>query len=931
MNGENRKVPAWGLLAASTSLGYLLIALAWVGLSDHLVSSLVRDPAMIAWMQTRKEWFFVGVTALLLALLLSWYGRAQQTLMKRATERERALVGVTRTTQNAVALLDENGALTMANPAFADLFGHTPTSIVGRALPQLAAPHAYGTPDLGALLDKTRRNGIGVERVVLLGRDGSARPVRFLASILEGEESNHGGFVLSGIDLRDREETEARVQRLQQVIAEHVVDRLDLESVVNNALRAAVAVTHADIAGVALLEPSGKMAYRWLVGFPEGADIADLLKPFSREEGLAGAVYQEQRPLVIENYRAASNVLPSFRDSGLRSGMGVPLKVGDEVPGALVVGSMRRTHAFSEENGPVLEAIARQIAAALRHVRVLEDLRQTQARLERIAEAVPDVLFSAQLPGFELTFISPGVESIFGITVSDLMANPDLLRAHTHPEDRERVQAAFAAAVEVGATVDIEYRVDPIINKDLRVECRARVERSGPGGPLALFGVIRDITARRAAEDRLEFLAFHDSLTELPNLHGFRAKLNELPDTAHGVVMYLDLDRFGVYSEVFGDDVAEQVLQSIAARIAAVIGSDGLVARVIRDEFLIWLPTPAGEEHVRGNALADRIRLALVGPVELGDEEVFASASIGYSLRPADSGDASVLVAHAQKALRKAKEGGGGGVAAYQVELSEKGQRMFSMEARLRKAIERHEFRLVYQPLVDLSSGQMVGVEALLRWVDSAGNATSPVDFIPVAEETGLIVPIGDWVMDKVCLQVAEWNAGGIHIFGAFNVSVRQFWGGDLVARVMESVRRSGVDPTRIEVEITETAAMLDPERAQRVMVSLAEAGVKMAIDDFGTGYSSMARLRALPVHKLKVDRSFVSGIGGDVREAAIVDSIVQIARSLHMTSLAEGIETVSQRDSLRQLGCQQGQGYLFSPPVPAEQIAKFYGKSFLT
>jgi diguanylate cyclase (GGDEF)-like protein len=397
-------------------------------------------------------------------------------------------------------------------------------------------------------------------------------------------------------------------------------------------------------------------------------------------------------------------------------------------------------------------------------------------------------------------------------------------------------------------------------------------------------------------------------------------------------VLYLDLDNFKLVNDSLGHHAGDLLLAQLGDRLRTCTREADLVARQGGDEFLLLLadmdlhgdsPIPNVSEGQRmvAEAVAVRVHECLRAPFVLDGTEFYVSASIGISTYPQDATDADALLRNADAALYESKRNGPGGFLIHSVEGAGSVSKL-SLATRLRKAVERRHWVMHYQPVIDLSTGVIMGVEGLLRWQDPRGGLIAPGEFIPLAEEMGLIEAIGDWVVAEVARQESIWESEGIHLETGFNLSPRQLWQPDLVFRVLSHLERAGADPSRIVVEITETAAMTDPERTQRVLWELHGRGVRLAIDDFGTGYSSLSRLKHLPVDILKIDRSFVRDVPHEHEAASMVRAMVQLAESVGMVPLAEGIETEDQWRFLVEQGCTLGQGFYFSRPVPAEEIA---------
>jgi len=435
---------------------------------------------------------------------------------------------------------------------------------------------------------------------------------------------------------------------------------------------------------------------------------------------------------------------------------------------------------------------------------------------------------------------------------------------------------------------------------------------------------------RIESERRLAFLAQFDALTGLPNRALLADRFSQMLVQARrrGAqlgALFVDLDEFKLVNDSLGHGAGDELLKEIARRLQATVRSGDTVARIVGDEFAIVLADLARPEDAA--VVAQKLIEALVAPVDVRGHEVFVTASIGIALFPTDGNDAEALLAAADAAMYRAKQAGRNSFQFYTPEINRRTKARAVLGRELRRALERDEFRLVYQPKFDLKSERPSGAEALLRWQHPSRGVVLPAEFIAILEESGLIAQVGEWVLRQACADIRAWQARGVRALPiAVNLSARQFRQLDLAARIRSIVDEAGVGPELIELEITESQLMQDPDHAIRAMRSLAAAGMRIAIDDFGTGYSSLAYLTRFPVSALKIDRSFVAGILQQGGDATIVRTIIEMAHTLGLAVIAEGVESEGQKHFLRGLGCEQAQGYLFGRPVDADGMAQLAG-----
>ncbi|ABD06867.1 diguanylate cyclase/phosphodiesterase [Rhodopseudomonas palustris HaA2] len=431
-----------------------------------------------------------------------------------------------------------------------------------------------------------------------------------------------------------------------------------------------------------------------------------------------------------------------------------------------------------------------------------------------------------------------------------------------------------------------------------------------------------DVTERRKAEAKIAHMAHHDGLTNLPNRALYQERLQQALEQARGgggrvAVLCIDLDLFKNVNDSFGHPMGDRLLRCVADRLRAQIGGNDLVARLGGDEFAVVLASVASPNEA--SDVAARLIELVSAPYDMDGLEVVIGASIGIALAPGDGDDCDVLMRSADMALYRAKAAGGGCHHFFEKEMDRQAQRRRDMERDLRHAFARGEFDLHYQPLIDLAEDRVSGFEALLRWHHPERGMVSPADFIPIAEDIGLIVGLGEWVLRQACLEAARWP-NDVKI--AVNLSPVQFRSRNLVQVVISALAQSGLSPRRLELEITESLFLADSEANLATLHQLRSLGVRISMDDFGTGYSSLSYLRSFPFDKIKIDRSFVKDLTERPDCLAIVRAIAGLGRSLNITTLAEGVETVEQLDALRAEGCHEVQGFLFSPARPAAEIA---------
>ncbi len=504
-------------------------------------------------------------------------------------------------------------------------------------------------------------------------------------------------------------------------------------------------------------------------------------------------------------------------------------------------------------------------------------------------------------------------------------------------EDRERVDVAFAEALRHGNSFNLEFRIAGSDGEVRNLYVVALAENVVDGGA-RFIGTLQDITERRRAEQQIHQLAYFDAVTGLPNRASIRAHLVQALALAKRnerslAVLSIDLDHFQRINDTLGFASGNELLRAVGERFRAVLRAGDSVSlmsetlnletvgRAAGDEFIALLPDIANAEDAA--VIARRLRGALSEPFEIADQEIYARTSIGISVFPDDGPSADDLLKHADSALAQAKREGRDCYQFFTAALNARAFKRLTVEMHLRRALDRDQFMVYFQPKLRASDLAVVGFEALVRWMHPDLGRVSPAEFIPIAEETGLIVPIGEWVLGHAASQLVAWDqAGRARSKCAVNLSAMQFRVKDLHQRLARVVTDCGLDASRIDLELTESVLMEDGQAAIRTLHELKSHGFGVAVDDFGTGYSSLSYLKRLPIDVLKIDQSFVRELGTGGEDAAIVSTIISMARSLNLKVVAEGVELQTQLDFLRAQGCDELQGFLFSPPLPAAEIA---------
>ena len=556
--------------------------------------------------------------------------------------------------------------------------------------------------------------------------------------------------------------------------------------------------------------------------------------------------------------------------------------------------------------------------------RANQALQEAEARYHSIFEHALEGIFHST-PAGRFLVANPAMARILGFE------SPESLLAALHdtpgqlyvePERRDEFRRQIEAQ---GSVSNFECQMFRKNNEVIWVSLNAYVQRDAAGQVQYYEGTAEDITDRRVYQAQIERQANYDALTGLANRALLNGRLNAAiqrapQSTTEIAIAFIDLDQFKFINDTYGHELGDSLLQSMADRLRSCVRDTDTVARQGGDEFVLLL---TGYHAADLASVVQRVHATIAQPWRSGRREFHVTSSIGVAVFPADGTSADVLLRNADAAMYKAKENGRNGFQFFTAELNHALVERLDIEHRLRGALARRQFLLHYQPRIDMGTGRIAGAEALLRWRVPQQGLVSPARFISVAEDTGLIVPIGRWVLHTACQQACDWQAAGLPpIIVSVNVSPRQFREGNIVDTIAEALRVTGLEARYLQIELTEGLAMHGAEKYVRMLVAIKTLGVQIAVDDFGTGYSSLSYLKRFPVDQLKVDRSFVTDLATDPDDAAIVQAIIALGHKLNLRVVAEGVETAEQLEFLRSAGCDEMQGFLFGKPMIAADFA---------
>jgi diguanylate cyclase (GGDEF)-like protein/PAS domain S-box-containing protein len=795
----------------------------------------------------------------------------------------RELAAIVASSGDAIMGMTNDGLVTSWNSAAESLFGYSAEEIIGQPMSMLA-PERLRSEQTKMRISLTSGGAAQHLETTRRRKDGSFVEVLLTASPISDDYGAVSGLSVIAHDITDRRRDQRALEASQRQLA-NAQELAHIGSFEHDMLTG-VRVQSAEF-------------FRILGIAPDSAPNGDFL---------ASMIHPDDRP-------AATQAWLAVLEFGTDADVAARLTRGD---GELRFVRIRMTAEVGED-ARVLKVVGT----------VMDDTDRVLAEnVQRAAEARFEVGFEQAAIGTAIVDISgnlarvnPAICRLLGETAQELMSRSWGNDPHeSEPSLWVQVRAAFAAGRD---TYSAEHRFAKPDGTFVWAMTHVTLVRDEQGKSQYSFVQLQDVTERKRIEEDLAHQALHDPLTGLANrvlltdrlVHGLAGSRRR--GTRLGV-MFLDIDQFKAVNETLGHGSGDALLKQTASRIAEAIRPGDTLARVGGDEFVIVCDetTALGTE-----AIAVRVLSSLGQPGTIGGQNVHVTACIGIAVAD-DDATPETLLRDSGAAMYRAKLAGQGRIAHFDDAVRVLAAQRSAMAASLRHAIERHELTVHYQPIVDLATGALVSAEALLRWNHPDRGLVSPDEFIPIAEETGLIVPIGAWVLEQSCAQLALWQDTHITMSVAVNLSVRQVGAPDIVSLVKDVLARTGARPESLCLELTESVLMDDVESARWTLASLKALGVRLAIDDFGTGYSSLSYLKRFPVDAVKVDRTFVVGLGGDPHDSALVAAIVAMASALDLEVTAEGVETHSQLENLMRLGCQRAQGFYLARPMPAAEMS---------
>ncbi|MBD0268639.1 MAG: EAL domain-containing protein [Cyanobacteria bacterium Co-bin8] len=914
--------------AIRSVLVYAFTSACWILVSDYFLEKIVSNELLLTQLQTLKGWFFVLATSGILYGLLQTNQRSQH---KSYTLLQKIVEGTT----DAIFVKDRQGRYIMVNSVTASILGQPVDAILNREDTALMPAEMAQQIQKADQEIMARGQPVSLEEQVLQG--SQIRTFWSTKYVWRNSQGHVQGLIGIARDLTEykqlQEERQQLIANLQaqaedlqalHLITANAVSTLNLEELLSVLLDRLMSVTQADAAMI-LLSQNHSLYVRASRGLSE-SEIT--LYNSIVGEGFAGTVFQTGKPLYVEDasqdlrFRAASP-MPRLTHTLL----GVPLQRGTQRIGVLQL-EWQNIQPYQERILHLLEIIGERCTLAILNAQLFE---QTQALKERLQLQIDRMPVGCIIHDQEFRFVdwNQAAESIFGYTKAEVLGQHPFSRI-VPPSAQSQVNQIFQRVVQGDMTAHCFNENQTCTGRLILCSWHNTPLLDAEGNFVGLLSMVQDVTEQKQAEEQLKRLAYFDPLTSLPRRSLFLQRLEELIEAQRNdsrrslTVLYLDIERFKFIKYSLGHHIAEALLIAIARRLEACLHPPVMIARLESDEFAVLLEYIADASEA--DHWAELIQQALAQPIEIHGHCIFIQTCIGIAHGAGDGLEASTLLRSADIALHQAKQTGTT-IAVFSDFMEHQVTYTLDLDTDLRLALERQQFQLYYQPIVNLHEQTLVGFEALLRWHHPHRGAIPPDRFIPLAEQTGLILTIGDWVIESACQQIQHWQ----HQFGSancplvsINLSALQLRQTNLLSRLEQVMRSYGLSTDQLKLEITESAIVENASRVSDLLITLKKRQISIVVDDFGTGYSSLSYLHQFPFDMIKIDRSFIHRLSHDLPSQEIVRTIINLAHNLDMTVTAEGIETIQQLELLQKMGCDLGQGYLFAPAVASTAAEQF-------
>lgn len=827
--------------------------------------------------------------------------------------------------REAVLVVKPDSTIARVNPAAVELTGYSERELIGQPLSILSGNDRA----LYKIVDRfmRRTEGSGRLETVCLKKDGCLLPTALSVSKIQDRTDGNKELVIVAKDVSRRKRLETESLLISRILR-GVTSTANLDELLKLIHASIKKILYAENFFVALYDPHTE-----LLTMQFFVDKYDLMPaPLKVGRGLTAYVFRQRRPMLLTSEAVAELIEDGEVESvGTDSPiwLGVPLTTPSGVIGVMVVQDYERHDTYSERDLEFLTSVGDQVALAIERKQSEDALRKSQERFDLVTRATSDAIWDWNLITDEIWW-NEGFQKLFGYRVDEIGNDINSWKKRVHPDDIERVENDLMRNIESGrSNWAAEYRFRRRDGSYAFVIDRGYVVYDETEGPTRMLGSIMDVTDRKSLEEQLTHQALHDPLTKIANRVLFRDRvehaLAKLPRSKGTLaVLFLDLDNFKAINDSMGHAAGDKLLISLAQRLNDCLRQTDTAARLGGDEFAVLVETMHHPDEAV--MIAERIKNVVKQTFSVDGKEINIGTSIGIAYS-SEAMTSEELLRNADLAMYLAKSRGKGHYVVFEPQMHDALMERLELEVDLRHAIESNEFVIHYQPIVDLYSQNPLGVEALVRWNHPRFGQLSPMTFIPLAEETSLIVPLGEWVLREACLQVQKWrdrHSDDLKISVTVNISIRQFQQKELVDIVARAVADSGLPPECLILEITESFMMQDTESTIAKLTELKKLGVRLAIDDFGTGYSSLSYLQRFPIDILKIDKSFVDKLGRDKEGRAVARAIIMMGDSLNLRTIAEGIEHPEQIRELQDLGCDAGQGFHFAKPLTQDEMEQF-------